>query len=96
MVNRDKPKNWPDPVPHYYQADGRREVFVRNGDRSEQASTEHLNDLILKGTHQTWDTLDSGIPVDRGSFSVFEILICLSYGEEYGRLGSCFFWVTYC
>ena len=82
MVNRDKPKNWPDPVPHYYQADGRREVFVRNGDRSEQASTEHLNDLILKGTHQTWDALDSGIPVDRGSFSVLKSSFAFRTGKS--------------
>ena len=69
-------------VPHYYQADGRREVFVRNGDRSEQASTEHLNDLILRGMHQTWDALDSGIPVDHGSFSVLKSSFAFRTGKS--------------
>ncbi len=47
-------------VPHYYTADGRREAFVRSGDRCEGASASQLNDMILRGTNRTWDMLDSG------------------------------------
>lgn len=63
---------------------------------SEQASTEHLNDLILKGTHQTWDALDSGIPVDRGSFSVLKSSFAFRTGKGMEDSDLCFFWVTYC
>ncbi|WP_417135260.1 Fic family protein [Rubneribacter badeniensis] len=56
-------------TPHYYVADGRREVFVRNGDRSETASRERLMELVLMGVNDTWDARDSGIPVERGSFT---------------------------
>lgn len=58
--------------PYYYRADGRCEAFVRNGDRSERASSERLNELILSGTNRTWDSLDSGISVTRGSFTALK------------------------
>lgn len=58
--------------PYYYCGDGRREAYVRNGDRSELADAERLNELILKGTNRTWDSLDSGIARDRASFTVLK------------------------
>ena len=57
-------------TPYYYRADGRMEAFVRIGNRSEVASATQLRDLALKGTNQTWDALDSNIPVNRASFTV--------------------------
>ena len=68
--------------PHYYRADGRREAYVRNGDRSELISSEHLNELILKGTNQTWDSLVSGISMDRASFTVLRAGYALRTGHD--------------
>ena len=57
-------------TPHYYHADGRREAFIRVGDTSKEAPSEVLNELVLKGTNQTYDGLCSNIPLADASFTV--------------------------
>lgn len=57
-------------TPHYYHADGRRVAFVRLGDESIEAPSEVLNELILKGTNQTYDGLSTSIKLDDASFTV--------------------------
>ena len=61
-----------DTPPYYYRADGRMEAFIRMGNSSVVADATQLLGLVLKGTHQTWDALDSGIDVERASFSVLK------------------------
>ena len=61
-----------DTPPYYYRAGGRMEAFVRVGNSSVSAESEQLLGLVLKGTHQTWDALDSGIGAERASFSVLQ------------------------
>ena len=68
--------------PYYYRADGRREAYVRNGDRSDIASPERLNELILKGTNRTWDGLDSGISASRASFTLLKATYAFRTGHE--------------
>lgn len=55
---------------------------MRNGDRSELFSSEHLNELILKGTNQAWDSLVSGISMDRASFTVLRAGCALRTGYD--------------
>ena len=57
-------------APYYYHADGRMESYIRIGNRSEVADATQLRDLVLKGSNQTWDALDSGISSDKASFTV--------------------------
>ena len=68
--------------PYYYHADGRYEAYVRNGDRSEPADPERLNELILKGSNRTWDGLDSGIVRERASFTVLKATYALRTGRD--------------
>ena len=42
-------------TPYYYQADGRKEAYIRVGNESIKAPDYRLNELILKGSHQSFD-----------------------------------------
>lgn len=66
--------------PHYCNADGRREAYVRIGDESVIAPPEVLSELILRGTNRTRDSLDSGIPIERASFTVLKATYALRTG----------------
>ncbi len=44
-------------TPYYYKSDGNMIAFIRSGDQSIPAPTYILNELILKGTGQTYDSI---------------------------------------
>lgn len=44
-------------TPYYYKADGIMEAYVRVGNESMRAPDYILNELILKGTNQSFDAL---------------------------------------
>ncbi len=69
-------------TPFYLTADGRREAYVRIGNQSVIAPHEALNELILRGTHQTWDALDSRIPLERASFTVLKATYAYRTGKD--------------
>ena len=71
-------------TPYYYHADGRMEAYVRIGNRSEVADATQLRDLALKGTNQTWDALDSGIPIGKASFTALRAAFANRAGLEIG------------
>ena len=56
--------------PYYYAADGVRVAYVRHGDQSVEATVRELNELILKGMNQTFDTLPSPYRVGDVSFTL--------------------------
>lgn len=56
-------------TPYYYHADGVTAAYIRNGDQSIEAPVHILNELILKGTGQTYDTIVTGMPIKDFSFS---------------------------
>lgn len=58
-------------TPYYYHADGVAVAYIRNGDQSIEAPVHILNELILKGTGQTYDTIVTGMPIRDFSFSFF-------------------------
>lgn len=65
-------------TPHYYRGDGVREAYVRVGDQSVPAPQHILNELVLKGTGQTYDSMPSRFTKDDASFTVLrgEVQVC--------------------
>ena len=56
-------------TPYYYIGNGSRQAFVRVGNESVVTRNHELNNLILKGSNQTYDSLNSNIDFDKASFS---------------------------
>ena len=64
--------------PYYYCHERTREVYVRHGDRSELASNDELNGLILKGQNRTYDSLPTSFKLQDVSFT----LLNATYNNE--------------
>ena len=59
-------------TPYYYKADGVREAFIRIGNESVPAPDHIINELILKGTNQSFDSLITGDKRSNYSFTLLE------------------------
>lgn len=59
-------------TPYYYSSDGNKIAYVRLGNESVQTPTHILNELILRGQHQTWDALESKYNFGDFSFTLLE------------------------
>lgn len=59
-------------TPYYYDADGVKEAYIRSGNESIVAPNHILNELILKGTNQTYDTVKTRLKKSDYSFTFFE------------------------
>ena len=59
-------------TPYYYSSDGNKIAYVRNGNESIPAPTHILNELILKGKGQTYDSIDSGLNKNDFAFSILK------------------------
>ena len=59
-------------TPYYYDADGVKEAYIRSGNESIIAPNHILNELILKGTNQTYDTVITRLRKSDYSFTFFE------------------------
>lgn len=59
-------------TPYYYDADGVKEAYIRSGNESIVAPNHILNELILKGTNQTYDTIKTRYKKSDYSFTFFE------------------------
>ncbi len=59
-------------TPYYYESDGIREAYIRSGNESVVAPVHILNELILKGTNQTYDSLVTRYRKSDYSFTLFE------------------------
>ena len=57
-------------TPYYYSADGNRIAFYRVGNESVQAPSHILNELILNGRHQSFDSLESKYLYEDSSFTL--------------------------
>ena len=68
--------------PYYYSQDRSREVYVRHGDRSELASSNELNNLILKGQNKTFDSLPSHYKLSDVSFTLLNATYKKETGDE--------------
>ncbi len=59
-------------TPYYYKADGVMEAYIRIGNETVVAPDYVVNELILKGTNRSFDTLISDIRKDDHSFTLLE------------------------
>ena len=59
-------------TPYYYTGDGTKIAYYRIGDESAQAPVAVLNELLLKGLHQTFDALETKYRFSDYSFTLFE------------------------
>lgn len=59
-------------TPYYYKADGIKEAYIRIGNESIIAPDYILNELILKGTNQSFDTLITDAAKKDYSFTLLE------------------------
>lgn len=59
-------------TPYYYKADGIMEAYVRVGNESMRAPDYILNELILKGTNQSFDALITDARKSDYSFTLLE------------------------
>lgn len=59
-------------TPYYYKADGVMEAYIRIGNESVIAPDYVVNELILKGTHRSFDGLVTDAPKKDYSFTLLE------------------------
>lgn len=59
-------------TPYYYVGDGVQEAYIRSGNESIIAPTHILNELILKGSNQTYDAIGTRLLKSDYSFSFLE------------------------
>ena len=59
-------------TPYYYKADGVMEAYIRIGNESVPAPGYVLNELILKGSNQSFDTLVTDAAKKDYSFTLLE------------------------
>jgi ATP-dependent DNA helicase RecG len=59
-------------TPYYYSADGIKRAYIRVGSESVPAPDHILNELILKGTNRTFDSIATEYKKDEYSFTLLE------------------------
>lgn len=59
-------------TPYYYRSDGVRIAYIRSGNESIEAPNYILNELILKGTGRTFDSIVTGHRIEDFSFAVLK------------------------
>ncbi|MBS3901593.1 MAG: putative DNA binding domain-containing protein [Dethiobacter sp.] len=59
-------------TPYYYTGDGTKIAYYRIGNESAQAPAAVLNELLLKGLHQTFDALETKYRLSDYSYTLFE------------------------
>lgn len=59
-------------TPYYYTGDGNKVAYYRIGNESAPAPASILNELLLKGLHQTFDALETKYHLSDYSYTLFE------------------------
>ncbi|MDO5115952.1 MAG: ATP-binding protein [Synergistaceae bacterium] len=70
-------------TPYYYKADGIMKAYIRSGNDSVPAPGHVLNELILKGTNQSFDSLVTNAPKDDYSFTLLEAVYLERTGHHF-------------
>lgn len=79
-------------TPYYYKADGIMEAYIRVGNESVAAPDYIVNELILKGTHRSFDALVTDAPRKDYSFTPVGSNLPGAYRTADGTAGLLFFW----
>jgi predicted HTH transcriptional regulator len=59
-------------TPYYYTGDGNKVAYYRIGNESSPTPAQILNELLLKGLHQTFDSLETKYRFSDYSYTLFE------------------------
>lgn len=59
-------------TPYYYSGDGSKTAYYRVGNESVPTPTAVLNELVLKGLHQTFDSIETKYSFSDFSYTLFE------------------------
>jgi ATP-dependent DNA helicase RecG len=59
-------------TPYYYAGDGNKTAYYRVGNESVPAPAAVLNELVLKGLHQTFDSIETKYSFSDYSYTLFE------------------------
>lgn len=72
-------------TPYYYEHDGRKEVYIRSGNKSVIAPKHVLENLILKGQNTTFDELPSKYIINDVSFTLLNASLKRETGKEINK-----------
>jgi ATP-dependent DNA helicase RecG len=75
--------------PFYYTGDGNKVAYYRIGNESVPAPASMLNELILKGRHQTFDVLMTNYRLSDYSYTLFEATYKQKTGNPVDRPKDC-------
>lgn len=70
-------------TPYYYVGDGQQVAYCRSGNESVPASAMKLRELVLKGTHQSYDSLTSKYNFTNYSFTKLHSVFHARTGLEF-------------
>lgn len=72
-----------DMTPYYYIGDGQQIAFYRMGNESIPAGASKLRELVLRGTHQTYDSLPTDYKFENHDFSKLRSVFNHRTGKEF-------------
>ena len=72
-----------DMTPYYYIGDGQQIAFHRMGNESIPANASRLRELVLRGTHQTYDSLPTDFKFENYDFSRLRSVFHHRTGKEF-------------
>lgn len=73
-------------TPYYYTGDGTKVAYYRIGNESVAAPASVLNELLLKGLHQTFDALDTKYRFSDYSYTLFDATYRKKTGNAVDKL----------
>lgn len=74
-----------DMTPYYYIGDGQQIAFYRMGNESIPAGASKLRELVLRGTHQTYDSLPTDYKFENHDFSKLRSVFNNRTGKEFAE-----------
>lgn len=80
MIVRVEPGNI---TPYYYMGDGQQIAFCRLGNESVPATANMLRELVLRGTHQSYDSLLSDYKFENYAFTKLRSVFHARTGKEF-------------
>ena len=70
-------------TPYYYMGDGQQIAFCRIGNESVPATANMLRELVLRGSHQSYDSLLSGYKFENYAFTKLRSVFHARTGKEF-------------
>lgn len=68
--------------PYYYVGEGNRTAYIRVGNESVPATAQHMKQLVLSGSQQTYDSLSSPYPIEKFAFTKLRSVFRKRTGDE--------------